>query len=94
MISKAHVIYVLKGDELGVSEEVRKLQENNKRLMKLFDGMKIFLSREAPRESLTFILRYVRLNFWLVLRWEYEFYITSAVSPENRESLQDCIHIY
>ena len=42
---------------MGLSEEVRKLQENNKLLMKLFNGKKFFLSRETPRESLTFILR-------------------------------------
>ena len=54
------------GDELGLSEEVRKLQENNKLLMKLFNGKKFFLSRETPRESLTFILRFGLV--WIMCR--------------------------
>lgn len=44
-------------DKMEAMEKEQKQQEAQK---KLFEGLKFFLNREAPRESLAFVIRWVR----------------------------------
>lgn len=44
-------------EQMEAREKEQKQQEAQK---KLFDGLKFFLNREVPRESLAFVIRWVR----------------------------------
>lgn len=44
-------------------ETRRKEQEALEKQKKLFEGLRFFLNREVPRESLAFVIRYMRDHF-------------------------------
>lgn len=52
-------------EKMEAREKEEKQQEAQK---KLFEGLKFFLNREAPRESLAFVIRWVRVVALKLLR--------------------------
>ena len=48
---------MIQPDEQELREKAQKEEAKIERLKRIFDGCQIFLSREVPREALTFVIR-------------------------------------
>ena len=53
-------------EEQAAKDKARQAEEKLARLKSLFDGCRFFLSRETPREALTFVIR----SFGGVASWD------------------------
>ena len=51
------LVCFLQPEEQALRDKAKKEQEELEIFKRLFEGCKFFLSRETPRESLTFIIR-------------------------------------
>ena len=69
-------------DEPADIEKARKEAESVKALQSLFNGLKFFVSRECPRESLTFVIRCCGGN----VSWDASLFINSTYQ-ENDETI-------
>ncbi|XP_015368503.1 PREDICTED: pescadillo homolog [Diuraphis noxia] len=70
------------GDE-SKAEEARKEYEKVRKLKKLFEGLKVFLNREVPREPLVFALR----CFGAQVSWDETTFPEGATFPETDETI-------
>ena len=50
-------LYILQPEEQEQRDQAKKQQEELERFKHLFEGCRFFISRETPRESLTFVIR-------------------------------------
>ena len=57
-----HYFGFLKTLDVEAVQEAKEEQEKEAKLKSLFAGCKLFLSREVPREALTFVLRYDKMD--------------------------------
>lgn len=71
----------MKDSELA--DKTRQKYEEIKNLKKLFEGLKVFLNREVPREPLVFILR----CFGAEVSWDNTTFPGSTLFTENDESI-------
>ncbi|XP_050530905.1 pescadillo homolog [Daktulosphaira vitifoliae] len=74
--------FPLEGDE-AKAEEARKEYEKVRKLKKLFEGLKVFLNREVPREPLVFALR----CFGAKVSWDETTFPEGALFPETDETI-------
>ncbi|XP_065200788.1 pescadillo homolog [Planococcus citri] len=65
------------------ADKTREEYEKVKNLKKLFEGLKVFLSREVPRETLVFVLR----CFGAQVSWEETSFPNGHLFSENDESI-------
>ncbi|VVC32348.1 Hypothetical protein CINCED_3A023727 [Cinara cedri] len=65
------------------AEEARKEYEKVRKLKNLFEGLKIFLNREVPREPLVFALR----CFGAKVSWDVTTFPEGATFPETDETI-------
>ena len=61
-ITECHLIFLIQETDAAAVEKARQEFEQNKRIGTLFDGKKVFLNREVPREMLVFLIRYSRTD--------------------------------
>ncbi|XP_060863506.1 pescadillo homolog [Metopolophium dirhodum] len=74
--------FAVDGDE-SKAEEARKEYEKVRKLKKLFEGLKVFLNREVPREPLVFALR----CFGAQVSWDETTFPEGATFPETDETI-------
>lgn len=74
--------FAMDGDE-AKAEEARKEYEKVRKLKKLFEGLKVFLNREVPREPLVFALR----CFGAKVSWDETTFPEGATFPETDETI-------
>ncbi|XP_025404888.1 pescadillo homolog [Sipha flava] len=74
--------FVIDGDE-AKAEEARKEYEKVRKLKKLFEGLKVFLNREVPREPLVFALR----CFGAQVSWDETTFPEGATFAETDETI-------
>ncbi|XP_026811827.1 pescadillo homolog [Rhopalosiphum maidis] len=74
--------FAMDGDE-SKAEEARKEYEKVRKLKKLFEGLKVFLNREVPREPLVFALR----CFGAQVSWDETTFPEGATFPETDETI-------
>ncbi|XP_075745314.1 pescadillo homolog [Rhipicephalus microplus] len=60
------------------NKDIKNEEEKQKKFLNLFSGLKVFLGREVPRESLTFVLR----SFGAEVSWDESLFVGSTF-PEN-----------
>uniref|UniRef100_G3MKI5 Pescadillo homolog n=1 Tax=Amblyomma maculatum TaxID=34609 RepID=G3MKI5_AMBMU len=60
------------------SVDIKSEEEKREKFLNLFSGLKVFLGREVPRESLTFVLR----SFGAEVSWDETLFVGSTF-PEN-----------
>ena len=65
------------------ADKTREEYEKVKNLKKLFEGLKVFLSREVPRETLVFVLR----CFGAQVSWEETSFPDGRLFSEDDESI-------
>ncbi|KAL1440421.1 hypothetical protein MTO96_009462 [Rhipicephalus appendiculatus] len=58
--------------------DIKSEEEKQKKFLNLFSGLKVFLGREVPRESLTFVLR----SFGAEVSWDESLFVGSTF-PES-----------
>lgn len=76
------VVFLLQAEEAELQKKAKEEEDKLKKLQSLFDGCRFFLSREVPREALTFVLR----SFGGVVSWE-ETGSAGAPYPESDETI-------
>ncbi|XP_050439028.1 pescadillo homolog [Adelges cooleyi] len=74
--------FPMEGDE-AKAEEARKEYEKVRKLKKLFEGLKVFLNREVPREPLVFALR----CFGAKVSWDETTFSEGALFHETDETI-------
>ena len=58
--------HFVQGDDPDRIEVAKVEQEKLKKFQNLFGGLKFFLNREVPRETLTFVIRFASVHIRLV----------------------------
>jgi len=74
--------FAMDGDE-AKAEEARKEYEKVRKLKKLFEGLKVFLNREVPREPLVFALK----CFGAKVSWDVTTFPEGATFTETDETI-------
>lgn len=74
---------LLQSEDAEQADKTREEYEKVRNLKKLFEGLKVFLSREVPRETLVFVLR----CFGAQVSWEETSFPDGRLFPEDDESI-------
>lgn len=70
-------------EDAELADKAHKKYEEIKNLRKLFEGLRVFLNREVPRESLVFVLR----SCGAEVSWDKTVFPCGALFPEDDETI-------
>lgn len=77
------MVLLFQTEDAELADKTREKYEEIRNLKKLFEGLRVFLNREVPRESLVFVLR----SFGAEVSWETTTFEAGALFSEDDHSI-------